>query len=104
VVVFIDSDWNPQMDLQAQDRCHRIGQTKAVRVYRLVTGNSIESRILERANCKKKLGNLVLGYDGRKSLLNLDALSELLNGELAAGVGQGGVVTNKDLFDWDENK
>jgi len=37
IVVLYDSDWNPQMDLQAQDRAHRIGQTKPVKVYRLVT-------------------------------------------------------------------
>jgi helicase SWR1 len=36
-VIFYDSDWNPAMDLQAQDRCHRIGQTKEVHIYRLVS-------------------------------------------------------------------
>lgn len=35
-VVFYDSDWNPTMDAQAQDRCHRIGQTRDVHIYRLV--------------------------------------------------------------------
>jgi ATP-dependent DNA helicase len=39
--IIYDSDWNPQQDLQAQDRCHRIGQTKPVMVYRLVTANTI---------------------------------------------------------------
>lgn len=33
-VVFYDSDWNPTMDAQAQDRCHRIGQTRDVHIYR----------------------------------------------------------------------
>jgi len=47
-VIFYDNDWNPQVDLQAQDRCHRIGQTRPVRVYRFATANSVESRILER--------------------------------------------------------
>ena len=51
-VIIFDSDWNPQMDLQAQDRAHRIGQKKEVRVFRLVTINSIEEDILERANYK----------------------------------------------------
>ena len=36
-VIFYDSDWNPTMDAQAQDRCHRIGQTKDVTIYRLVS-------------------------------------------------------------------
>merc|ERR1719362_1044897 len=51
--VLFDSDWNPQADLQAMDRCHRIGQTKPVHVYRLVTADTIEEKIVERA--KKKL-------------------------------------------------
>ena len=42
VVVLFDSDWNPQVDIQAMDRAHRIGQTKPVTVYRFVTENSIE--------------------------------------------------------------
>ena len=45
-VVLYDSDWNPQVDLQAQDRAHRIGQTKEVLVYRLVTKNTLEEQIV----------------------------------------------------------
>ena len=48
------------MDLQAQDRVHRIGQTKPVVIYRLVTANTIENRIIERANSKRKLEKLVI--------------------------------------------
>lgn len=51
---------NPQADLQAQDRCHRIGQTKPVVVYRLVTANSIDQKILERASNKRKLEQMVI--------------------------------------------
>lgn len=40
-VVFYDNDWNPAMDKQAQDRCHRIGQTKQVNVFRIITLNTI---------------------------------------------------------------
>lgn len=47
-VVIYDSDWNPQMDLQAMDRAHRIGQTKQVNVYRMITSNTLEERIIER--------------------------------------------------------
>ena len=46
VVILYDSDWNPQVDLQAQDRAHRIGQTKPVKVYRLVTSGSVEEKII----------------------------------------------------------
>ena len=51
---------NPQCDLQAMDRCHRIGQTKPVMVYRLVTGNTIDQRIVERAAGKRKLEKMVI--------------------------------------------
>jgi SNF2 family DNA or RNA helicase len=47
-VVIYDSDFNPQIDLQAMDRCYRIGQTKQVYVYRLVTKDTIEEKIIER--------------------------------------------------------
>src|SRR3990167_6418532 len=51
-VIFYDSDWNPTMDAQAMDRAHRLGQTRPVTVYRLVTENTIEERILTRAKEK----------------------------------------------------
>ena len=59
-VVLYDSDWNPQVDLQAQDRAHRIGQTKVVRIFRLCTENSVEERIIERAEMKLRLDALVI--------------------------------------------
>ncbi|KAJ6859528.1 ATP-dependent DNA helicase DDM1-like [Populus alba x Populus x berolinensis] len=59
--ILYDSDWNPQMDLQAMDRCHRIGQTKPVHVYRLTTAQSVEGRILKRAFSKLKLEHVVIG-------------------------------------------
>ncbi|CCH60183.1 hypothetical protein TBLA_0C03810 [Henningerozyma blattae CBS 6284] len=60
IVVLFDSDWNPQADLQAMDRAHRIGQKKQVKVYRFVTDNSVEEKILERATQKLKLDQLVI--------------------------------------------
>jgi chromatin-remodeling ATPase INO80 len=51
-VIFYDSDWNPTMDEQAMDRCHRLGQEKQVTVYRLVTKSTIEEKILARAKEK----------------------------------------------------
>lgn len=59
-VVIFDSDWNPHQDLQAQDRAHRIGQTKEVRIYRLVTEASVEEYILERAQHKLALDGKVI--------------------------------------------
>lgn len=59
-VVLYDSDWNPQADLQAMDRAHRIGQTKQVYVYRFVTENAIEEKVLDRAAQKLRLDQLVI--------------------------------------------
>ncbi|XP_050702460.1 lymphocyte-specific helicase-like [Eriocheir sinensis] len=59
-VIIYDSDWNPQCDLQAQDRCHRIGQTNPVLVLRLITASSIDERIVERAAMKRKLEKLII--------------------------------------------
>eukprot|EP00730_Choanoeca_flexa_P005313 TRINITY_DN11924_c0_g1_i3.p1 TRINITY_DN11924_c0_g1~~TRINITY_DN11924_c0_g1_i3.p1 ORF type:complete len:814 (+),score=277.19 TRINITY_DN11924_c0_g1_i3:2061-4502(+) len=62
--IIYDSDWNPQQDLQAQDRCHRIGQTNTVMIYRLITANTVDQRILERAEAKRKLEKMVM-HKGR---------------------------------------
>jgi len=59
-VVFYDSDWNPAMDAQAQDRAHRIGQTREVHIYRMVTEHSIEENILTKAKQKRNLDFLVM--------------------------------------------
>ncbi|RZC25456.1 Protein PHOTOPERIOD-INDEPENDENT EARLY FLOWERING 1 isoform D [Glycine soja] len=63
-VIFYDSDWNPAMDQQAQDRCHRIGQTREVRIYRLISESTIEENILKKANQKRALDNLVIQSGG----------------------------------------
>lgn len=60
VVILYDSDWNPQADLQAMDRAHRIGQKKQVYVYRFVTDKAIEEKVLERAAQKLRLDKLVI--------------------------------------------
>lgn len=59
-VIFYDSDWNPSMDKQCQDRCHRIGQTRDVHIYRLVSEYTIESNILRKAQQKQMLDNVVI--------------------------------------------
>ena len=59
-VFLFDSDWNPMMDAQAQDRAHRIGQKNAVRVFRLISTSPVEERILARATDKLNLTELVV--------------------------------------------
>jgi ATP-dependent DNA helicase len=58
--IIYDSDWNPHQDLQAMDRCHRIGQQKPVLVIRLATSHSVEGKLLRRANSKMMLERLVI--------------------------------------------
>ena len=50
--IIYDSDWNPQNDLQAQSRCHRIGQTKSVKVYRLISRKTFEMRMFHMSSLK----------------------------------------------------
>jgi DNA helicase INO80 len=59
-VIFYDSDWNPTVDQQAMDRAHRLGQTKQVTVYRLITRGTIEERILIRAKQKDEIQKVVI--------------------------------------------
>ena len=59
-VIIFDSDWNPMMDAQAQDRAHRIGQKNDVRVFRLCSTSPVEERILQRATDKLNMNSLVV--------------------------------------------
>jgi len=59
-VILFDSDWNPQMDLQAMDRAHRIGQTKTVKVFRFVCQDTLEERIIDRALRKLALDVMII--------------------------------------------
>jgi SNF2 family DNA or RNA helicase len=63
-VIFYDSDWNPAMDAQAQDRCHRIGQTREVNIYRLVSQHTIEENILRKSDQKRHLDWLAIQSGG----------------------------------------
>ncbi|KAJ7695171.1 P-loop containing nucleoside triphosphate hydrolase protein [Mycena rosella] len=80
VVVLYDSDWNPQADLQAMDRAHRIGQTKQVYVFRFITEGSVEERMLERAAQKLRLDQLVIqqGRTQQSKAANKDDLLDMI--------------------------
>ncbi|KAG7453917.1 chromodomain-helicase-DNA-binding protein 1-like, partial [Solea senegalensis] len=68
-VIFVDTDFNPQNDLQAAARCHRIGQSRPVKVIRLLARNTVEEMMYSRAASKLHLTNTVI-EEGRFSLLN----------------------------------
>lgn len=59
-VIFYDSDWNPTIDSQAMDRAHRLGQTRQVTVYRMITRGTIEERIRKRALQKEEVQKVVM--------------------------------------------
>jgi len=78
-VIFYDSDWNPTVDQQAMDRAHRLGQTRQVTVYRLVTKGSIEERILVKAKQKDEIQKMVIsGGDYRQDVLKPKEIVSLL--------------------------
>lgn len=62
-VIFLESDYNPFADIQAMDRTRRIGQTKAVNIYRLITQDSIEEKILLLQDKKMKVADAVVNTD-----------------------------------------
>lgn len=85
-VIIFDSDWNPQNDLQAQARCHRIGQSKAVKIYRLICRNTYEREMFDKASLKLGLDKAVLqsmntqkgGAGGLDGQLTKKEIEELL--------------------------
>ncbi|BCR82997.1 putative SNF2 family helicase/ATPase [Aspergillus chevalieri] len=92
IVVLYDSDWNPQADLQAMDRAHRIGQTKQVVAFRFVTEKAIEEKVLERAAQKLRLDQLVI-QQGRaqqqaKNAASKDELLGMIQHGAASVFGQ----------------
>ncbi|CAG9327900.1 unnamed protein product [Blepharisma stoltei] len=86
-VILYDSDWNPQTDLQAMDRAHRIGQKKQVNVYRLVIKDSLEERIIERQCLRLKLDSLII-QTGRLAPKNAPLQKEELREMLHYGADQ----------------
>ena len=76
-VIFVEHDWNPMKDLQAMDRAHRIGQKKVVNVYRLITRNTVEEKILGLQKFKLKTANSVITRDN--SSLSSMATDQLLD-------------------------
>ena len=80
-VIIFDSDWNPHQDLQAQDRAHRIGQKNEVRILRLISSNSVEEKILERAKFKLDMDGKVIQagkFDNKSTTEEREALLRTL--------------------------
>ncbi|TID28176.1 hypothetical protein CANINC_002609 [Pichia inconspicua] len=96
-VVFYDSDWNPAIDKQCQDRCHRIGQTRDVHIYRFVSEFTIEANILKKAEQKKHLDNVVIqDGDFTTDYFNKVSVQELL-GDSSVDVTKGVPSNSRDF-------
>jgi len=107
-VILFDSDWNPQQDLQAQDRAHRIGQTRPVVIFRLATKGTVEEELLLSADAKRRLEKLVIKKGGFKSMgqkmdnsegMSKEALKALLlkDGEVYKYSGGDTILSEEDL-------
>eukprot|EP00937_MAST-01D_sp_MAST-1D-sp2_P005591 g5591.t1 len=100
-VIIYDSDWNPQVDLQAMDRAHRIGQTKTVRVFRFVSEGTVEEKVIERANRKLYLDAAVI-QQGRlmaqnKSLSKEELVATIKFGADAIFASKDATITDEDI-------
>ena len=84
-VIFFDTDWNPAMDKQAQDRSHRIGQTKTVHIYRLISVNTVEENIFKKSLQKRELGGLIIA-------------GEAFDSEYFQRVNMKDILNNKELI------
>ncbi|KAK9117982.1 hypothetical protein Scep_016075 [Stephania cephalantha] len=83
-VIIHDMDFNPQIDRQAEDRCHRIGQTKPVTIYRLVTKGTVDENVYEIANRKLVLDAAVL--ESGVEVNNEGNMSEKTMGEILSAL------------------
>ncbi|GMH29294.1 hypothetical protein Nepgr_031137 [Nepenthes gracilis] len=100
VVILYDSDWNPQVDLQAQDRAHRIGQKKEVQVFRFCAEYTIEEKVIERAYKKLALDALVIqqGRLAEQKTVNKDELLQMVRfgAEMVFSSGDS-TITDEDI-------
>ncbi|XP_077232614.1 putative chromatin-remodeling complex ATPase chain [Tasmannia lanceolata] len=100
VVIIYDSDWNPQVDLQAQDRAHRIGQKKEVQVFRFCTEYTIEEKVIERAYKKLALDALVIqqGRLAEQKTVNKDELLQMVRfGAEMVFSSKDSTITDEDI-------
>ncbi|CRG87113.1 ATP-dependent helicase STH1/SNF2 [Talaromyces islandicus] len=101
-VIIYDSDWNPHQDLQAQDRAHRIGQKNEVRILRLITSNSVEEKILGRAQFKLDMDGKVIQagkFDNKSTNEEREALLRTLmeSAEVGDQIGDQDEMDDDDL-------
>ncbi|PWN51876.1 hypothetical protein IE53DRAFT_31699 [Violaceomyces palustris] len=111
-VIFVEHDWNPMKDLQAMDRAHRLGQKKVVNVYRLITRNTLEAKIMGLQRFKLNIANSVVnqqnsGVESMETDQILDLFGPNDSGAATGGGGKdksaGGKLSQKALLESLEN-
>lgn len=101
-VIFVEHDWNPQKDIQAMDRAHRIGQKKVVNVYRLITRGTLEEKILSLQRFKIDVASTVVNQQNAGlGSMETDQILDLFNlGEVSDTGGEGtGAGKEEDMVD-----
>lgn len=106
--IIFDSDWNPHQDSQAMDRCHRIGQTCPVAVYRLLTINTVDMEMMEKQISKNKLARMAItGGDFRKAgkrstgEFSVNSLNSLLEDDIKDLHARGGDIESHKIDDFE---
>ena len=94
-VIFYDSDWNPAMDKQCQDRSHRIGQTRDVHIYRLVSESTVEVNIMRRARQKIRLDEVVI----QEGQFTTDRFQDVTAMDVGAGAPDDGDMETNTALD-----
>lgn len=102
-VIFYDNEFNPAMDKQAMDRAHRIGQTREVHIYRLVTRHTVEENMLKKANQKRLLdevvmqeGNFTTDYLAGRASKGRNELREMLGEDVYQSLATDGSTSDLD--------
>jgi len=95
-VIFVEHDWNPQKDLQAMDRAHRIGQKKVVNVYRLITRGTLEEKIMSLQRFKIDVASTVVNQQNAGlGTMETDQILDLFNLGETAEIEKGGNGANE---------
>ncbi len=107
-MIFLEPDWNPFVDLQAMDRAHRIGQTRTVNVYRLITSDTIEEKMMELQRRKKATSEAVINSEnstmyslGTDRLLDIFTCRERSGTDASSRQGEAG---DDNVFSYLDNE